>query len=216
MDDNSGGDLKLKSGGPRSAVRGRASGGCGRRSAVGGRKAVFLDRDGVLNRAIVKDGRPYPPQSLEEVEVIEEVPQALRSLKEAGFLLIGITNQPDVARGTQRREVVESVHRLLLETLPLDQILVCYHDDADGCLCRKPQAGLLYQAAEQYGIALSSSFMIGDRWKDIEAGRRAGCVTILIDYHYAEKEAIPPPDWRARSLEEAAHWICNRLKGGKN
>ena len=177
------------------------------------RKAIFLDRDGVVNRAIVKDGKPFPPSRLEELEIPEDVPQALQALKKAGFLLLVVTNQPDVSRGTQKREMVEAIHAALLEALPLDEIFVCYHDDGDGCSCRKPQPGLLYQATGRFRIDLSTSFMIGDRWKDVEAGRRAGCITILIDHGYAEMQEDPPPDLRVHSLAEAAAWILNTRRG---
>lgn len=180
------------------------------------RRAVFLDRDGVLNRALVKNGKPYPPTNLGELQIPEDVPNALQTLKEAAFLLIGVTNQPDVSRGTQGREVVEKIHAVLLKALPLEEILVCYHNDGDGCLCRKPLPGLLFQAADRYAIDLSSSFMIGDRWKDIEAGQRAGCITILIDHHYAERGAKRPPDYRVRKLSEAAACIINHQRGGGN
>lgn len=176
------------------------------------RKAVFLDRDGVLNRAIVKNGKPYPPSNLGELEIPEDVPKALQALKEAGFLLVGVTNQPDVSRGTQQREIVEAIHAALLRALPLEEIFVCYHDDGDGCSCRKPMPGLLYQAAERYSIDLFSSFMIGDRWKDMVAGRRAGCVTILIDHQYAETGVDQSPDFRVRLLSEAADLILDKEK----
>jgi D-glycero-D-manno-heptose 1,7-bisphosphate phosphatase len=178
------------------------------------RKAVFLDRDGVLNRAIVKNGRPYPPSNLNELEIPEDVPGALEALKEAGFLLIGVTNQPDVSRGTQQREVVEEIHASLLKALAVDQIFVCYHDDGDGCSCRKPLPGLLFQAADRYRIDLSLSFMIGDRWKDVEAGRRAGCVTIMVDQHYTEKGPVPLANYRVGSLSEAVTCILNHKGGG--
>lgn len=178
------------------------------------RRAVFLDRDGVINKAILRNGKPYPPANLDELEILQGVSQALHTLKKAGFLLIGVTNQPDVARGTQKRKVVESINAAILEALPVDEILVCYHDDRAGCLCRKPKPGLFSQAARTYSIDLSASFMVGDRWRDIEAGRRAGCTTILIDYGYIEKEASSPPDFRVRSLREAAWLICQEIKGG--
>jgi D-glycero-D-manno-heptose 1,7-bisphosphate phosphatase len=181
---------------------------------VGKRKAVFLDRDGVLNRAIVKNGKPYPPGNVDELEIPEDVPGALQALKEAGFLLIGITNQPDVSRGTQQREVVEAIHASLLKALPLEEIFVCYHDDGDGCSCRKPLPGLLFQATDRYPIDLSSSFMIGDRWKDVEAGRRAGCVTILIDHHYTEKEPTRLANYRVGFLSEAVTCILSHKGGG--
>jgi D-glycero-D-manno-heptose 1,7-bisphosphate phosphatase len=181
----------------------------------GGRKAVFLDRDGVLNRAIVRKGKPYSPSSLKELEIPEDVPAALQALKEAGFLLIGITNQPNVARGEQAREIVESIHDFLLKALPLDEILVCYHDDGDGCECRKPKPGLLYQAAHRHGIDLAASFVVGDRWRDVEAGQRASCITILLDRGYAEKEPEHPPDYRVHFLSEAAACVLRHPAKGE-
>ena len=178
------------------------------------RRAVFFDRDGVLNTVTVRDGKPYPPASLEELEISEGAPEAMRDLQGAGFLLIGITNQPDVARGTQRREVVEAIHAVLLGALPLEEIFVCYHDDGDGCLCRKPQPGLLLEAAARHEIDLSKSFMIGDRWKDVEAGRRAGCLTILLQRDYAEEDRGGSPHYRTRSLADAASWILHSAPVG--
>jgi len=178
--------------------------------------AVFLDRDGVLNRSVVRGGKPFPPASVEELEILPGVPEALTKLKESGFLLIGATNQPDVARGTQSREVVEKIHVARLSALPLDEILVCYHDDSDNCRCRKPQPGLLLEAAEKYSISLESSFMVGDRWKDIQAGRNAGCRTVFIDYGYAEKYPGNPPDFTASSLIGAVDWIlCKHYVSGE-
>ena len=180
--------------------------------------AVFLDRDGVLNRAIVRNGKPYPPATLAELQILPAAPDALVALQAAGFLLIGVTNQPDVARGTQQREVVEAINAALLAVLPLSEILVCYHDDQDRCSCRKPRPGLLLQAATRYAIELSSSFMIGDRWRDVEAGRRAGCRTVLLDCGYEERAAQSPPDCTVHSLPEATAWILsqsNRAKGGR-
>lgn len=174
------------------------------------RRAVFLDRDGVLNRAFVRNGTPHPPATLAELEIVPDAPKAIGDLKAAGFLLIGVTNQPDVARGTQRREVVDAINGRLLAALPLHEILVCDHDDHDGCGCRKPQPGLLIQAAGRYGIDLASSFIIGDRWKDIETGRRAGCTTVLIDYGYGEMRPEITADFTVHSLTEAVAWILQR------
>ena len=175
------------------------------------KKAVFLDRDGVINRSITKEGKPYPPTSVAEVEVLRGVPDALERLKDAGFLLICVTNQPDVARGTQKREKVESIHKCLLESLCLDEILVCYHDDNDGCQCRKPLPGMLLDAAGRFAIDLKKSFMVGDRWRDIEAGQNAGCRTILIEYDYNEKGPSEPPDMKVDSLDGAAEWILQQI-----
>lgn len=170
-------------------------------------RAVFLDRDGVLNRALVRNGKPYPPGTLAELQILPDAPRALETLTASGFLLVGVTNQPDVARKTLRREMVEAINAALLQALPLREILVCYHDDRDGCDCRKPLPGLLIQAAARHAIDLPSSFMIGDRWKDVETGRRAGCTTVLIDYGYAEWGLGSLPHHRALSLFEAAAWI---------
>jgi D-glycero-D-manno-heptose 1,7-bisphosphate phosphatase len=168
--------------------------------------AVFLDRDGVLNRAIVRNGRPYPPATLEAFQILPGVQQALESLRNGGFLLIGVTNQPDVARGTQRREVVEAMNAQLLAETPITAIFVCY-EDGDDCPRRKPNPGLLLEAAEAYRIDLAASFMVGDRWRDIDAGRRAGCKTVFIDLGYAERLPSPAADYRALDLADAAEWI---------
>jgi D-sedoheptulose 7-phosphate isomerase len=171
------------------------------------RRAVFLDRDGVIVRALVRDGKPFPPASLEAVEVLPEVPAALRRLKDRGFELLVVTNQPDVARGTLDRDTVERIHAKLASSLPLDEILVCYHSDEDRCPCRKPKPGLLLDAGQKRGLDLTASFMVGDRWRDVEAGHNAGCKTILIDYGYQEKAPAQPPHVRVASLSEAADWI---------
>lgn len=176
-------------------------------------RAVFLDRDGVLNRALVRDGRPYPPATLEALEILPGVPEAVRRLCDAGFLAIGVTNQPDVARGTQRREVVEAMNARLAAALPLTAILVCYEDGED-CPRRKPNPGLLLEAAERYGIDLPASFMVGDRWRDVEAGRRAGCRTVFLDLGYSERRPDPPADWTATDLPAAAAWILSQDPDG--
>jgi D-glycero-D-manno-heptose 1,7-bisphosphate phosphatase len=172
-------------------------------------RAVFLDRDGVLNEAIIKNGKPYPPATLQELTIAADVVPALKSLKAMGYLLIGASNQPDVARGTVERSVVESLNRQLMHKLPLDEIRVCYHDDRHECSCRKPAPGILLEAAYEHGIDLEQSFMIGDRWKDIEAGQQAGCKTIFLDKKYQEPGPSKPPDFVAESLLQAAQWIKN-------
>ena len=169
-----------------------------------GRAAVFLDRDGVINAAVVRDGKPYPPASVEELQILPGVREGLERLKAAGFALIVVTNQPDVARGRQRREVVEAINARLAESLPIDEFRVCYHDDADHCDCRKSQPGLITRAP---AYDLSSSVMVGDRWRDIEAGRRAAVrSTVLVDRGYRERLDVEP-DKRVGSLAEAADWI---------
>jgi D-glycero-D-manno-heptose 1,7-bisphosphate phosphatase len=173
------------------------------------KRAVFLDRDGVINRALVRDGKPYAPARLEELEILPGVAEALSRLREAGFRLVVVTNQPDVARGTQRRDVVEAMNAALGAALPLDEFRVCYHDDRDACRCRKPGPGLLEDAAGEAGLSLPDSYMVGDRWRDVDAGRRAGCTTIFIDREYSERRP-DKPDVMVSSLSEAADWILSQ------
>ena len=172
--------------------------------------AVFLDRDGTLNESVLDGaGVPRPPSTVDEFMLVDGAIAACRELRALGFLVIVATNQPDVARGTQRREVVEAMHRRLQERVRLDGLFVCFHDDADDCECRKPRAGLLRAAARERDIDLMSSFMIGDRWRDIEAGRRAGCTTILVGDGHAE--GVPmEPTVTVPSLDHAVRWIRER------
>ena len=171
-------------------------------------RAVFLDRDGVINRALVRDNKPYPPSTLAEFEILPGVAEACAKLKQAGFLLVVTTNQPDVGRGTIRQELVESLHAHMCRELPLDRVEVCYHPGkgASECDCRKPKPGMLLRAAKKLNIDLAQSFMVGDRWRDIDCGHAAGCTTILVDYNYDEPLRLPPHH-RAHSLAEAADII---------
>jgi D-glycero-D-manno-heptose 1,7-bisphosphate phosphatase len=178
------------------------------------RRAVFLDRDGVLNRVIVRHGRPYPPASREELEITPHAGHDLAELKKLGFLLVVVTNQPDVGRGLQSREAVQQIHHALSKALPVDAILACYHGDEEGCGCRKPSPGMVLQAASEYAIDLANSYLVGDRWRDIDAGHRAGCTTILIDFGYTEQKPAREPEARVRSLREAVAWIQRREAQG--
>jgi D-glycero-D-manno-heptose 1,7-bisphosphate phosphatase len=169
-------------------------------------RAVFLDRDGVINYPKVIDGKPYPPDSLPHLKLLPKVADALNLLHDAGFLLIVVTNQPDVARGKVSIDVVEEMNNYLKASLPLDYIYSCYHDDYENCHCRKPKPGALIEAASIYKIDLSKSFMVGDRWRDVEAGESAGCKTFFIDYGYNEKHP-DAQDYTVRSLYEATKII---------
>lgn len=175
--------------------------------------AVFLDRDGVINRARERDGKPYPSASLSEFEIFSEVPEACRRLKQAGFLLVVATNQPDVGRGTLKREVVEEIHAEMRRRLPLDGVEVCYHpgQGLSDCDCRKPRPGMLLHAASELNIDLTRSWMVGDRWRDVDCGHAAGCRTIFIDRGYAE-ELKQQPDFRVKNLLEAAEIILAEVK----
>ena len=177
-------------------------------------RAIFLDRDGVINRVTVRDGRPYPPAKLEHFELLPGVPEAVESLRGAGFKVIVVTNQPDVASGVQSREVVEAMHDKLRALGLCDDIKVCYHTDSDGCECRKPKPGMLIEAAQEWRVNLANSFMVGDRWRDVAAGKAAGCFTFFIDYEYRERRA-DDPDAIVGSLEEAGRLILreNHIHG---
>jgi D-glycero-D-manno-heptose 1,7-bisphosphate phosphatase len=174
---------------------------------IGTVRAVFLDRDGVLNEAIVRDGRPYAPAATDQLKLVPDALDALGALKAAGFLLIVVTNQPEVARGTQSRHAVEEINSAMARELPLDDFYTCWHDDPDSCNCRKPKPGLLTAAAATWGIDLGRSFLVGDRWRDIDAGAAAGCRTVLIEHHYQERAPDHEPDHRSSTLTDAAAWI---------
>lgn len=169
---------------------------------------MFLDRDGVVSAAIVRDGKPFSPHTVDELAILPGVPDALRELAGAGYALVVVTNQPDVGRGKQPRETVDAMHARLREALPLDAIYCCFHDDADRCHCRKPAPGMLLDAARDLDLDLTRSYMIGDRWRDMEAGAAAGCRTIFVDYGYAERQPRSF-DHKVTSLPEAASWILS-------
>lgn len=172
-------------------------------------RAVFLDRDGVLNAVVIRDGRPHPPSSVEGVEVLDGVVEACHRLVDAGWLLIVVTNQPDIARGTTAPELVASINGRVVEDLPISEVLVCPHDDADACACRKPAPGLLLDAADRWNLDLRRCVMVGDRWRDVEAGAQAGTATVFIDRGYAERQP-DAPDVVVDGLPTAADQIIAR------
>ncbi|WP_269715454.1 D-glycero-alpha-D-manno-heptose-1,7-bisphosphate 7-phosphatase [Caulobacter sp. NIBR2454] len=149
-----------------------------------GRRAIFLDRDGVLNRVVWRDGKPASPRHVDELQIVTGVEAALRDLKAMGFLLFAVTNQPDVRRGLMTDAALDELHAALARALPLDEIAACRHDDRDGCACRKPKAGLLLDLAERWNIDLAGSWMVGDMDRDTICGRAAGVSTILLARPY--------------------------------
>lgn len=169
------------------------------------RPAVFLDRDGVINAAVVRGGKPFSPQTPDELVILPGVEAALAKLSDQGFVRVVVTNQPDIARGKLSRGELEAMHSRLYPLV--DAIYMCVHDDADHCSCRKPAPGMLLDAARDLVLDLAASFMVGDRWRDIAAGVAAGCRTIFIDYGYAERRP-DASDFTAKSLAEATDWIC--------
>ena len=163
----------------------------------------------MINEAIVNEGKPYPPERLQNLRILPGVRDALERLRQKGFLNLVVTNQPDVARGKTPKQAVDAIHERLVTDLALDAIYTCWHDDKDNCNCRKPKAGLLEQAAREHGVDLKSSYMVGDRWRDVEAGKGAGCRTVFIEYKYNEKKP-ENPDFLCHSLKEAVAWIESR------
>lgn len=156
------------------------------------RRAVFLDRDGIINRAEIHEKKPYPPLRLGEVFVIDGVKELIKKWHNEGYLVIVITNQPDVGNHSVSQNKVEKINNYLKSQVNFDDIFVCYHSQREECNCRKPKIGLFLQAKAKYNIDLEESYMIGDRWKDIEAGKNAGCKTIFIDYDYNEMKPKKP------------------------
>lgn len=171
--------------------------------------AVFFDRDGVLNRACLLNGRPRAPLRIEDFEISPEAEKAVRAVLEGGFLAIGITNQPELASGELSAEILEKMHNQLFERVPLTTMYVCPHDAADDCGCHKPKPGLLERARDEYGIDLRASFLIGDRWRDIEAGNAAGCTTVLIRRPYSGK---CQPAHIVSNLPQAVSWVLGRRR----
>ena len=175
------------------------------------KRAVFLDRDGVINRPFIRGGKPYPPVRVEEFEILPGVAIACARLKAVGFLLVVATNQPDVGRGTLAREIVETMHAKMCAALPLDRIEVCYDGGAahgQPSEFHKPAPGMLLHAARELGIDLRESWMVGDRWRDIDCGAAAGCRTVFIDLGYDEA-LHSAPDFRAPDLAGAADLVLN-------
>ena len=171
-----------------------------------GRRAVFLDRDGVINRAIVRHGKPYAPRSLAELEILPDVAEALERLRAAGFLTVIVTNQPDVGAGKLAPAMLDAMHKELRARLAIDDVRACCHTEAEGCACRKPKPGMLLDAAREHGIDLAHSFLVGDRWRDVAAAQAAGCQALFIDYQYEEKRP-DKPYVAVKSLPDAAAFI---------
>jgi D-glycero-D-manno-heptose 1,7-bisphosphate phosphatase len=173
-------------------------------------KAVFLDRDGVINKAYVKEGKPYSPRKINDVEIIEGVVEAIFELKAAGFEIVVVTNQPDVARRKIAYDEMKAINDMIMKEAKISYIYVCPHDDYDNCVCRKPRIGLFLEASRELKLDLNKSFMVGDRWKDIEAGQLAGCNCFFINYAYSEKSPVEPYI-EVESLQEATKFIVGNF-----
>jgi D-glycero-D-manno-heptose 1,7-bisphosphate phosphatase len=180
----------------------------------GNRPAVFLDRDGVLNRSLVRNGKPYAPRRLEDFRLLPGAARAVMDLKAAGFVVVVVTNQPDVGHGLIAPETLEAMHRRLRVAAPVDAILVCAHRQDEGCSCRKPKPGLIERAIRRFSIARKASYIVGDRWNDVVAGRAAGLYTVFLDRGYTEV-LVEAPDLAVKSLSKAASCILGRHRRGK-
>lgn len=166
------------------------------------KKAVFLDRDGVLNRSILVDGAPKSPTSIEDIQIYEGVIEAIQILKICGYVPVVVTNQPDVSRGLISQSEVAAINEWIGECIAVNHFYTCFHDDVDLCKCRKPLPGLIHQASSDLDLDVHQSYLVGDRWRDIHAGHAAGCQNYFIDHSYSEK--LPDyPYTRVSSLLEA-------------
>jgi D-glycero-D-manno-heptose 1,7-bisphosphate phosphatase len=167
-------------------------------------RAVFLDRDGVINSVIMRDGKPGSPRSLSEFQIDPGARTPLQRLRNAGFRLFVITNQPDIARGLLSPQTLERMHQQVITQLPIEAVAVCPHDDRDACRCRKPRPGMLERLAASEHLDLVGSFVIGDSWRDVGAARAAGCTAIILARNYNRGDDA---DYRVGNLAEATQLI---------
>mgnify|MGYP003348263868 FL=1 len=172
-------------------------------------RAVFLDRDGVLTIPLFREGRSFAPLTLEDFHLYPDIAEPLKELKRRGFLLVVVTNQPELGRGRLEPQTLVAMHRRLSAALPLDAIKICPHVPEDRCHCRKPLPGMLLEAAKEFEIDLAASYMVGDRAGDISAGRAAGCRSIFVDLGYTAETPPRQPDAVVTSLQGAVDWILS-------
>lgn len=171
------------------------------------KQAVFIDRDGVVNKSIIRNGKPFSPRNMNQLEILAGVRESVELLKKKGFEVVVVTNQPDVVRGLISLTLVSEMHQFIKHSTGINHFYLCCHDNKDNCYCRKPKPGMLLEAASDLDLVLTKSFLVGDRWKDILAGQQVGCHCFFIDYHYSEPKPVPP--FRSvKSLLEAANFIA--------
>ncbi len=171
-------------------------------------RAVFLDRDGVITVPEFRDGRSFAPRRIEDLQYYPDAAQSVADLKALGFLVIVATNQPDVGKGEVAEAVIDAMHADLQAAMPVDDIEVCYDTREAATDRRKPGAGMLIDAARNWNIDLGGSYVVGDRATDIEAGERAGCVTIFVDRGYTAELRPTTQSATVQELSEAVRWIA--------
>jgi D-glycero-D-manno-heptose 1,7-bisphosphate phosphatase len=169
-----------------------------------GRPAVFLDRDGVLNEVRMQGATASTPRTVAELRILPAARTELGRLRQAGYVLLVVSNQPDVARGDLSLDAVEEINRALRDALPIDAVYVCPHDTGDGCACRKPKPGLIQAGAQEWGVDLARSWLIGDRWVDLAAAESAGVAGLLVER---------PWSWDATSIGGPPEGLAPRFTG---
>lgn len=160
--------------------------------AIVKKRAAFLDRDGVINKSILENGLPKPPSNINDIIILDGVIESIEILFKNNFVPIVITNQPDVARGNNLITEINLINTRISELTKIQHFYSCFHDDLDKCNCRKPKPGMILQAANELDIDVSKSFLVGDRWKDIEAGQKMSISSYFIDYEYPELKPKMP------------------------
>lgn len=171
---------------------------------------VFLDRDGVINKIILREGRPHSPRNINQLKILDGVFEAVKLLQNLGHRIVVITNQPEISRGLITEDLIIKMHNKIREETGIKNFYFCPHDDFHSCECRKPKTGMLLRAATELDLDLNQSYLVGDRWKDIQAGQKVGCKCFFIDNNYDEPRPISP-FYPVESLYQAAILIH---KGG--
>jgi len=172
------------------------------------RKAVFFDRDGVLNQTFIKNGKPYAPRNIKDFKIFFNAETVLKYLVSLNYLIIVVTNQPDVGNGDIKKDIVIEMHDIIFNSLPVKEVFVCYHSQDQNCLCRKPKTGMLEEAKKKFNLDIKNSFLVGDRFSDIEAGKKFKLKTIMLGHGYGENSDVNP-DFKIKKLEDLKRIILN-------
>lgn len=173
------------------------------------KKAVFLDRDGVINAIVSRGGKLSVPFSVNEFKVIEGAREAVALLKAHGFVCIVVTNQPDIARGNLSEKNLSAIHKYMQKETGVEAVYFCPHSKDGECNCKKPAMGMVQDAVREHGIVLAESWLVGDRWRDIQMAKNAGLKSILVVTDATKEDVVPmEPDYSVKNLSEAARIIA--------